>query len=166
MGKSSRLRPKKDSRPLFLFCSFHPSFGRASRLGAIFEGMRLILAVMLVVFSLEVAPVTVSGAELGIRPNQSLSNEIQLFGFATDGSNLVLVREFMALQWTRFDSNLAELNPPKLIMGQTYFSEGRMPAGDIQRDSVYWRSVEYAYGRCCNRRERSRRWERLRSTAL
>ena len=98
--------------------------------------MKLILSVLLVVFSLEVAPVIVSAAELGIRPNQSLTNEIQLFGFATDGSNLILVREFMALHWTRFESNLVELNPPKLIMGQTYFSEGRLPAGGIQRDSV------------------------------
>jgi hypothetical protein len=30
-------------------------------------------------------------------------------------------------------------------MGQTYFTEGRVPAWSISSDSFYWRSVEYAY---------------------
>lgn len=121
--------------------------------------MRRVLAFLMIVILGDVIPCTTSHGDPWTRPSETRETEIPLYGFTLAGGQLRLTYELMSVNWARYDTNVADMNPPKLVSGGTYtaqltFSSGaRYSRGQIGRKYLapidvggpYWRSIERAY---------------------
>ena len=144
------------------------TYQRLSGLTGMCGILALLLTVSLHSTSLPEAVAQIDHEEYLVRVRQ-----VPLYKFTTIGEKLSFGQEFMLFEWSIDSSNHGSLNPSKLRKGQIFSSKlvmlpnrpgcvgrrcssmGRLLLGDIQPQSFYWSSVEYAYRHAVERAERT-----------